>query len=125
MLQVLQRIDTENMRCTKFVHPSSIHKVNQECQQRMVADHLAFLHAETAEMVQQEKHKGDNFRFFLGCLFFLSFFQFFSSVLSSCLVLSDKRILSLDRGKVVWFGCSRGQLHDSFMSVYIQYSLEY
>ena len=60
-VQVLQRIDTENMRCTKFVHPSSVHKVNQECQQRMVADHLPFLHGETAEMVQQEKHKGGGF----------------------------------------------------------------
>ncbi|KAK7110117.1 cullin-2-like [Littorina saxatilis] len=57
MEKVLQRIDTENMRCTKFVHPTTIHKVNQECQQRMVADHLGFLHGETLEMVQKEKHK--------------------------------------------------------------------
>ena len=32
----------------------------------MVADHLPFLHGETAEMVQQEKHKGGHFIFFLS-----------------------------------------------------------
>lgn len=57
MEKVLQRIDQERMRSTKFLNPSSIQKVNEECQHRMVADHLEFLYGETTEMVQQERQK--------------------------------------------------------------------
>nr|KAG5689796.1 hypothetical protein BaRGS_007074 [Batillaria attramentaria] len=55
--EVIQRLDMENLRSCKFLHPSSYDKVMQECQQRMVADHLQFLHGECHEMVQQEKRK--------------------------------------------------------------------
>ncbi|XP_076439449.1 cullin-2-like [Babylonia areolata] len=57
MEKVLQRLDQERIRSTKFLHPSSVQKVNCECQQRMVADHLQFLHGETPEMVRNEKQK--------------------------------------------------------------------
>ncbi|KAK7473994.1 hypothetical protein BaRGS_00034763 [Batillaria attramentaria] len=57
MEKVIQRLDMENLRSCKFLHPSSYDKVMQECQQRMVADHLQFLHGECHEMVQQEKRK--------------------------------------------------------------------
>uniref|UniRef100_A0A2K6K0Q7 Cullin 2 n=1 Tax=Rhinopithecus bieti TaxID=61621 RepID=A0A2K6K0Q7_RHIBE len=40
------RLKDEEIRCRKYLHPSSYTKVIHECQQRMVADHLQFLHAE-------------------------------------------------------------------------------
>ena len=57
-LQVINRLDDENMRSRKFLHPSSYDKVTRECEARMVADHLQFLHGECREMVQKEKRKG-------------------------------------------------------------------
>ncbi|PVD30741.1 hypothetical protein C0Q70_10016 [Pomacea canaliculata] len=57
MEKVIQRLDTENLRSRRFLHGSSYDKVTQECQQRLVADHLQFLHAECHEMVQLEKCK--------------------------------------------------------------------
>lgn len=55
---MLQRLDDENFRSRKYLHPSSYPKVTQECEQRMVADHLQFLHGECKRMVQQEDRKG-------------------------------------------------------------------
>ncbi|XP_054709882.1 cullin-2-like [Uloborus diversus] len=52
--RVLQKLDDENLRSRKYLHPSSYPRVTQECQQRMVADHLQFLHGECKRMVQQE-----------------------------------------------------------------------
>lgn len=57
MEKVIQRLDDENLRSRKYLHPSSYAKVTQECEQRMVADHLQFLHGECKLMVQQEKKK--------------------------------------------------------------------
>ncbi|KFM57787.1 Cullin-2, partial [Stegodyphus mimosarum] len=54
MEKVLQRLDEENFRSRKYLHPSSYPRVTQECEQRMVADHLQFLHGECKRMVQQE-----------------------------------------------------------------------
>uniref|UniRef100_A0A2K5CTM7 Cullin-2 n=1 Tax=Aotus nancymaae TaxID=37293 RepID=A0A2K5CTM7_AOTNA len=45
----------EEIRCRKYLHPSSYTKVIHECQQRMVADHLQFLHAECHNIIRQEK----------------------------------------------------------------------
>ncbi|EPY77200.1 cullin-2 [Camelus ferus] len=53
--QVLGRLKDEEIRCRKYLHPSSYTKVIHECQQRMVADHLQFLHAECHNIVRQEK----------------------------------------------------------------------
>lgn len=55
---MLQRLDDENLRSRKYLHPSSYPKVTQECEQRMVADHLQFLHGECKRMVQEENRKG-------------------------------------------------------------------
>lgn len=57
MEKVIQRLDEENLRSRKFLHPSSYEKVTQECQQRMIADHLQFLHGECQGMVAQEIRK--------------------------------------------------------------------
>ncbi|XP_013788491.1 cullin-2-like [Limulus polyphemus] len=57
MVKVLQRLDAENLRSRKFLHPSSYPRVTEECEQRMVADHLKFLHGECVNMVQQERKK--------------------------------------------------------------------
>ncbi|XP_014400933.1 PREDICTED: cullin-2 isoform X3 [Myotis brandtii] len=55
MEKVLGRIKDEEIRCRKYLHPSSYTKVIRECQQRMVADHLQFLHAECHNIIRQEK----------------------------------------------------------------------
>ncbi|XP_054245900.1 cullin-2 isoform X2 [Indicator indicator] len=55
MEKVLGRLKDEAMRCRKYLNPSSYDKVTHECQQRMVADHLRFLHAECQNIIRQEK----------------------------------------------------------------------
>lgn len=57
-LQVLGRLKDEEVRCRKYLHPSSYAKVIHECQQRMVADHLQFLHGECQSIIRQEKRDG-------------------------------------------------------------------
>lgn len=58
--QVLARLKDEEMRCRKYLHPSSYAKVIHECQQRMVADHLQFLHGECQNIIRQEKRDGQS-----------------------------------------------------------------
>ncbi|CAO2594742.1 Cul2 [Lemmus lemmus] len=55
MEKVLGRLKDEEIRCRKYLHPSSYTKVIHECQQRMVADHLQFLHAECHNIIRQER----------------------------------------------------------------------
>ncbi|TSK16048.1 Cullin-2 [Bagarius yarrelli] len=55
MEKVLGRLKDEEVRCRKYLNPSSYAKVIHECQQRMVADHLQFLHGECQNIVRQEK----------------------------------------------------------------------
>uniref|UniRef100_A0AAR2IWJ7 Cullin family profile domain-containing protein n=1 Tax=Pygocentrus nattereri TaxID=42514 RepID=A0AAR2IWJ7_PYGNA len=57
MEKVLGRLKDEEVRCRKYLHPSSYAKVIHECQQRMVADHLQFLHGECQNIVRQEKRE--------------------------------------------------------------------
>lgn len=57
-LQILGRLKDEEMRCRKYLNPSSYSKVIHECQQRMVADHLQFLHAECHNIIRQERRDG-------------------------------------------------------------------
>lgn len=57
MEKVIQKLCQENMRSRKFLHPSSYEKVTHETQERMVADHIQFLHAACEEMVQSERRK--------------------------------------------------------------------
>ena len=54
MERVIQRIESENVRSRKFLYPSSYTKVTFECEQRMVGDHLTFLHSECKGMVERE-----------------------------------------------------------------------
>ena len=58
VFQVIQRLDEEGMRSRKFLNPSSYAKVTHECEQRMIADHLQFLHGECRAMVRKEKRHG-------------------------------------------------------------------
>ncbi|XP_060681070.1 cullin-2 isoform X3 [Hemiscyllium ocellatum] len=58
MEKVLARLKDEEVRCRKYLHPSSYAKVIHECQQRMVADHLQFLHGECQNIIKQER-RGD------------------------------------------------------------------
>uniref|UniRef100_A0A8C5N5F0 Cullin-2 n=1 Tax=Gouania willdenowi TaxID=441366 RepID=A0A8C5N5F0_GOUWI len=57
MEKVLARLKDEEVRCRKYLHPSSYSKVIHECQQRMVADHLQFLHGECQNIIRQEKRE--------------------------------------------------------------------
>lgn len=68
-LQVLARLKDEEVRCRKYLHPSSYSKVIHECQQRMVADHLQFLHGECQNIIRQEKREGQSVP--LHCLFLI------------------------------------------------------
>lgn len=54
MEKVIQRIESENMRSRKFLYPSSYTKVTFECEQRMVGEHLTFLHSECKGRVERE-----------------------------------------------------------------------
>ncbi|XP_071505622.1 cullin-2-like [Diadema antillarum] len=57
MEKVLQRLQEEQLRSHKFLHPSSYHRMLEECQKRMVADHMALLHAECRTMVRNEQRQ--------------------------------------------------------------------
>lgn len=57
MEKVLQKLDAENLRSRKYLHPSSYPRVTKECEQCMVADHLQFLHSECRAMVEKELKK--------------------------------------------------------------------
>lgn len=54
MKKVLQIIDLETLRCTKFIHSSSKDKVISEIRAGMVADHSKFLHKESEHMVASD-----------------------------------------------------------------------
>ncbi|KAJ3584080.1 hypothetical protein NHX12_014576 [Muraenolepis orangiensis] len=57
MEKVLGRLKDEEVRCRKYLHPSSYSRVIHECQQRMVADHLQFLHGECQNIIRQERRE--------------------------------------------------------------------
>ncbi|XP_071958139.1 cullin-2-like [Antedon mediterranea] len=54
MEKVLARLGEETIRSRKFLHPSSYPTVTNEFQQRMVADHMKFLHSECRDKVREE-----------------------------------------------------------------------
>ncbi|XP_071439740.1 cullin-2 [Hetaerina americana] len=54
---VVRRLEEETRRSQKFLHSSSFVKVRAQCEQKMVADHLPFLHGECAAMVKGERRK--------------------------------------------------------------------
>merc|ERR1719219_3299539 len=55
MERVIMKIEAEDVRSRKFLYPSSYQKVTGECEQRMVGDHLEYLHSECKPMVSGEK----------------------------------------------------------------------
>ena len=55
MERVIMKIEAEDVRSRKFLYPSSYQKVTGECEQRMVGDHLTYLHSECKPMVAGEK----------------------------------------------------------------------
>ena len=57
MEKVLARLAAENARSRRYLHPSSYPKVTSECEDRLIADHLSFLHSECREMVNQDRRK--------------------------------------------------------------------
>ncbi|XP_041478352.1 cullin-2-like [Lytechinus variegatus] len=57
MAKVLQRLQEEQLRSRKFLHPSSYDRVLEECQKRMVADHMSLLQSECRMMVRHEKRQ--------------------------------------------------------------------
>jgi len=58
MERVISKIEAEDVRSRKFLYPSSYQKVTGECEQRMVGDHLTYLHSECKPMVAGER-RGD------------------------------------------------------------------
>ena len=58
MERVISKIEAEDVRSRKFLYPSSYQKVTGECEQRMVGDHLPYLHSECKPMVAGER-RGD------------------------------------------------------------------
>ncbi|XP_055381981.1 cullin-2 [Condylostylus longicornis] len=57
MEEVINILEDENKRAHKFLHTSSITKLQKECEERFINDHLDFLYSECKEMVSQEKRK--------------------------------------------------------------------
>ncbi|RWS10417.1 cullin-2-like protein [Dinothrombium tinctorium] len=57
MERVLSRLSAENVRSRKYLHPSSFPKVTSECETRMIAEHLQFLHSECKPMVLNNRRK--------------------------------------------------------------------
>jgi len=55
MEKVITKIEAEDVRSRKFLYPSSYQKVTGECEQRMVGDHLTYLHGECKPMVAGER----------------------------------------------------------------------
>merc|ERR1719233_2748496 len=53
--RVITKIEDEDVRSRKFLYPSSYQKVTGECEQRMVGDHLSYLHSECKPMVAGER----------------------------------------------------------------------
>ncbi|KAI1288072.1 Cullin-2 [Halotydeus destructor] len=57
MERVLTKLDAENLRSRKYLHPSSYPRITVECESRMIASHLPFLHGECKLMVDSDKRK--------------------------------------------------------------------
>ncbi|XP_003702794.2 cullin 2 [Megachile rotundata] len=55
MERVTWRLIQEELRAHKFLHASSMPKVRQCCQEKMIAAHIAWLHAEAESMIENER----------------------------------------------------------------------
>ena len=88
MEKVLQRRDEEDLRSMKFLNPTSYGKVRAECEQRMVANHLAAIHSEFTVMVQQELYQDLRNAFALKVTVVFRHARWRSHILSELLWLS-------------------------------------
>ena len=59
-LQSIQLLHNEDMRSTKYLHPSSYNLVKMQLEERLSSDHLEMLHTECPVLVQQESSKGES-----------------------------------------------------------------
>ncbi|XP_051172711.1 cullin-2 [Leptopilina boulardi] len=57
MERVTWRFNQEELRVHKFLHSSSVPKVRRCCEEKMVAAHLTWLHAEVDAMIQNERRR--------------------------------------------------------------------
>ena len=57
-IQVDQRIQDEDLRTRKFLHPVSCSRVVRECQSRLVEQYIPYLQTECRQMVKEEKREG-------------------------------------------------------------------
>ncbi|XP_058810413.1 cullin-2-like [Phymastichus coffea] len=57
MERVTWRLSQEELRAHKFLHITSVPKVRQCCEEKMVAAHVAWLHTEVDAMVEHERRK--------------------------------------------------------------------
>lgn len=57
MEKILSHLSGENVRSRRFLHPSSFPKVTSVCEDRLIADHLSFLHSECRSMVHQDMRR--------------------------------------------------------------------
>ncbi|OXU21148.1 hypothetical protein TSAR_003099 [Trichomalopsis sarcophagae] len=57
MERVTWRLSQEELRAHKFLHITSVPKVRQCCEEKMVAAHVAWLHTEVDAMVENERRK--------------------------------------------------------------------
>ncbi|XP_029039032.1 cullin-2 isoform X2 [Osmia bicornis bicornis] len=57
MERVTWRLIQEELRAHKFLHASSMPKVRQCCEEKMIATHIAWLHAEAESMIENERRR--------------------------------------------------------------------
>ncbi|XP_057320792.1 cullin-2 [Microplitis mediator] len=57
MERVTWRLGQEEYRARKFLHHSSVSKVRQCCEEKMIAAHVTWLHTEAESMVEQEHRR--------------------------------------------------------------------
>ena len=53
------RIQDEDLRSRKFLHPVSYSRVIRECEARLVEDYIPYLQGECRQMVKDEKTTGE------------------------------------------------------------------
>ncbi|XP_076183973.1 cullin 2 [Ptiloglossa arizonensis] len=54
MEKVTSQLIQEKLRALKFLHTSSVAKVRQCCEEKMIASHMTWLHAEAENMIENE-----------------------------------------------------------------------
>ena len=68
MKKVISNLDEENLRSRKFLHEYSFDGVSEMCHQRMIVDHLDFLHEACPDIVAKEQQEDLKMMYKLLCL---------------------------------------------------------